>query len=92
MSTPTFARMFDVFGPTSDFRSPMWTIRLCPLISLLCIVLAETVWQTGFAHGICLGLATGQLVVLSIATFQITGLTYRNAEQPSDVQNLSITR
>jgi hypothetical protein len=84
--------MFDFLGPTSDFRSPMWTIRLCPLISLLCIVLAETVWQSGFAHGMCMGLAASQLVALSIAAFRVTNLTYRNAEQPSDVQNLHITR
>jgi len=92
MSNSTFTRMFDFFGPNSDYRSPLWTIRLSPLISLVCIVLAETVWQSGFKHGICLGLATGQLLILCVAAFQITGLDYRNAHQPSDVQDLHITR
>jgi hypothetical protein len=92
MSTSTSTRVFDFFGPTKDFRSPLWLFRLCPLISLVCVVLAERVWQSGFVHGLCLGLAIGQLISLSMAAFQVTSITYRNSEQPSDVQDLHITR
>lgn len=86
------ARTFDFLGPTDDFRSPLWVVRTAPAISLTCLILAETVWKSGFAHGLCIALAAGQLVVLCIAGFQISGVTYKSREQPSDVQDFRLTR
>jgi hypothetical protein len=92
MMRSNMSKLSGLFGPTEDYRSPVWIIRVIPLIALACVILAEAVWQSGFAHGLCLGLATGQLVVLSLTSFQIANIDYKNSAQPSDVQDLRITR
>jgi hypothetical protein len=86
------ARAFDLLGPTDDLRNPLWVVRTAPAISLICLILAEALWKSGFAHGLCIALSAGQLVVLCVAGFQINGATYKNREQPSDVQDFRLTR
>jgi len=83
--------MFSFFGPAGDYRSPLWTLRLSPALALISLILAQTVWRSGRAHDFWLGLATGQLLVLCIAAFQVTGVTWKNDAQPSDVDDLRLT-
>jgi hypothetical protein len=92
MATSKLSRIFDYVGPTADLQSPVWTLRLCPSIALVCILLAETVWKSGFAHGLCFGIAAGQLAMLCIISFQITSVTMHNPPQNSDLQELHLTR
>ncbi len=91
MPPSTASRILNLFGPSDDFRSPLWTIRICPLIALVSIILAETVWPNGSLHGICIGMAVGQLVAMIPQAFLITDVTYKNNGQPSDVQSLHVT-
>jgi hypothetical protein len=90
-SNSRLTRALNLFGPTDDLGSPLWTLRVAPLIALVALVLAETLWPTGFAHGLCLGMAIGQLAVLLLNNFLITDVSYKNNAQPSDVQDLRIT-
>jgi hypothetical protein len=90
-SKSVLTRALNAFASGNDYRSPLWTLRVSPLIALVSLVLAETLWPAGFAHGLCLGIAIGQLAVLVLNTFLITDVSYKNNAQPSDVQDLRIT-
>ncbi|MBW4039498.1 MAG: hypothetical protein HIU91_11615 [Acidobacteria bacterium] len=91
MAESRLSNIVGYLGPTNDLTNPIWTIHLSPAFSLVCIVLAELLWKSGFAHGVCLGLATGQLFVTCIAAFNIKSVTFKD---PNDAifQQLHLTR
>jgi hypothetical protein len=95
MAHPTLqsklTRLFGVTWP-EDYDSPLWTLRLSPVVAFLSVALAETVWKAGFWHGICIGIALGQLAVICLAALQIKGITFRNPPADAGPQQLHLTR
>jgi hypothetical protein len=88
------SKLIQLFGVTwpEDYDSPLWTLRLSPLLAFVCIALAETVWKSGFWHGICVGIALGQLAVVGLVALQIKGVTVRNPPADAGIQQLHLTR
>jgi hypothetical protein len=76
---------------TDDWRHPIWTLRIAPLISVISLILALTVWTSGRIHEFCIGMAVGQLTVLCITVFfQLDDITLRNDPDASTVQQLGL--
>jgi len=90
-SNSLISRIVNYFNPNVDYDSPLWVLRLSPVITLLCFVLAETAFKSGFAHGLCLGIAAGQITVLCLTAFQIKGITLRQTDDAT-FQQLHLTR
>jgi len=89
------SKLLQLFGVTwpEDYDSPIWTLRLSPVVAFVCIALAETVWKTGFWHGLCVGIALGQLAVLCLAALQLKGVTLRNpSDTDAGIQQLHLSR
>jgi hypothetical protein len=91
-SKSPLSRLFAISWPSEDYDSPIWTLRLSPALALLCILLGETVCKAGFLHGICFGIAAGQLFVLCIVSLQVKGITLRNTPPDPGLQQLHLTR
>jgi len=85
-------RLFGIYWPTEDYDSPLWTLRLSPVVALISLALGETVWKSSFWHGICVGIALGQLAVICLAALQIKGITFRNPPEDAGIQQLHLTR
>jgi hypothetical protein len=76
---------------TDNWLHPIWTLRIAPLLSLVSLILAMTVWTSGRIHEFCIGMAVGQLTVLCITVFfQLDDIALRNDPDASPVQQLGL--
>ncbi len=92
MANSRLSRIVNLLGPTDDLTSPLWTLRLSPLLALIGVLLAELVWKSGHLHLFCLDLAIGQIGVLSISSFNITAVKTRKSTDDSGIQQLHLSR
>jgi hypothetical protein len=88
----TLSRLFGVSWPKEEYDSPMWTLRLSPVLSVIALILAETVCKTNFWHGALLGYAIGQLVLMSAFAWQVKSITLRNPPEDAGIQQLHLSR
>jgi O-antigen ligase len=77
---------------TGKSISALWILRGFTVASIVPLVLAMFVFHTGNRHDFCLGLSVGVLVGLLAQTFAISKVDLNTTTQPSDVQDLRITR
>jgi len=70
----------------------LWILRGFTVASIVPQLLALFVFQTGNRHNFCLGFSVGMLIGLLVQTFAISNVELTSAPQPSDVQDLRITR
>lgn len=86
----------NTFGPkglnaTPSRRSGLWFIRITPLVSTLCLLLAMFVFKSGNHHDFLLGLAAGLLIALSLQSFSIKAIELDDSPQASDVERYPLT-
>ena len=79
-------------GPTDDLLSPVWTLRLFPILSLLALCLALWVFRFGIAHNSCLLFAAMMLGPVILLSWQMSAFTLRRPAERSDVEDRPITR
>jgi O-antigen ligase len=77
---------------TGKSISALWILRGFTVASIVPLVLAMFVFHTGNRHDFCLGLSVGILVGLLAQTFAISNVDLNTPPQPSEVQDLRITR
>jgi hypothetical protein len=80
-------------NPSETVIHPIWALRVLPAGCLFALVLA----QTAFAHNpnwhdALIGFATGLLIALVVIGFGAKALIMKDTPQPSDVQDLRVTR
>jgi hypothetical protein len=72
--------------------APIWFLRGFTIAAILPLLLAMFVWKSGASHDFCIGLSVGTLIGLLVQTFAISNVDLNSAPQPSDVQDLRMTR
>ena len=85
-------RLFAIYWPKDEYDSPIWTLRIAPILSLIALLLAETVCKTNFWHGILLGYVIGQLMLTSAFAWQVKKINLRNPPEDAGIQQLHLTR
>jgi hypothetical protein len=93
MATSTLSRLLNRIGPTDDMDSPLWALRIQPVLILVALALAETVLRNTHFRGALWGYAIGQLAMLCVMGFRIKTATLRNPPDPdAGIQQLHLTR
>ena len=93
MATSPLSRLLNRIGPTDDIDSPLWALRIQPVLILVALTLAETLLKHTHFRGALWGYAIGQLVMLCIMGFRIKTATFRNPpDADAGIQQLHLTR
>lgn len=93
MANSTLTRILNRIGPTDDMDSPLWVLRIQPILILVALALAETVLKHTHFRGALWGYAVGQLVMLCIMGFRIETATLHNPpDADAGIQQLHLTR
>ncbi len=90
---PVMAYLIGSSNPSDTVIHPIWALRVIPAVSLLALILAQTLFtHNPNWHDALIGFATGLLLVLVVIGFGARAIIMKDTPQPSDVQDLRITR
>jgi hypothetical protein len=79
-------------NPSDAIVHPIWLYRVMPTLALLALILAQTVAAKSAAwHDMLVGFATGLLIGLVVVGFNAKSITFKDTEQPSDVERYPLT-
>lgn len=86
----------DSLSSQEPLLNPIWILRVAPILVTVLLMIAFATsnfprFQHETIHGLCLGLATGMMIPLTVFITSIKSVTMKNTPQPSDVQSYRLT-